>query len=579
MSEPAKANEVMADRAGRRARAQIISIEKAVEDKAKQQATSKAILDDPFSDVYGDVSGIVKPPINPLELSMLWEQNTVLGQCIEAMSVNIEGFGHRFIPRVSKAEITPDIAKRMEVEENILTNFFNNCSIDPELSFTDLRDRKRRDQEAIGNAFWEVLKSPTGGLMGFNVLPGHTCRLTKLSEDPVEMEQKMLFHNADGSVQWKKRTVFRRIRLVIQQRGMSRVWFKMFGDPRIIDCRDGTVKDEKLEPQYRANEVIHFPCVWSGRTPYGLPRHAGNLFSCYGSRSAEEINYLTFENNNIPSMAVLVSNGMLTEGSISRVKEFIESQFIGKKNYSQFLLLESEPAGEGVANPGTMKLEIKPLTDVQHKDELFQEYDANNRKKLRGAFRLPPMYLGMVEDYNKATAQVSRQLADEQVFGPERTRFDTFMNRIILPELGVLYWEFKTNTADTTDNETLVRMLSVSEKTGGMTPAIARDVLSAIFSRDLGPVKNINPDEPYSIQLARAMQANAAPETKLSVPGEASDQRAESTAPTTLQKSADDLAALRERMEGFYHRAQNQLWSDVMGATENDVEPAPTPGA
>jgi PBSX family phage portal protein len=544
-------------------------ISKAVNDQSKAEAEhSKNIQEDPFEVDY-DVDMAIRPPLNLLELSSLWEKNTVLGQCYEAMEINIEGFGHRFKPRFPPKDVTPTIKAKMDVESRILSNFFANVSVnDPTLSFTDLRKRKRRDQESTGNAWWEVVRAKnTSELMGFNHAASHTMRFGKL-DDEVQTEQTLMFFTSDNTVEFKTRTVWRQFRRIVQRRGMKRVFFKEWGDPRIINSETGDVADASLPPEKRANEVLHFGCVWSQRTPYHMPRTAGNLFSIYGSRCAEETNYTTFMNNMIPSMAILVSNGMLTEGSIGRVKEFTETQVVGRKNYSQFLLLESEPVGEGVANPGTMKLDIRPLTDNQHKDELFQKYDENNRKKVRGAFRLPPMYLGAVEDYNKATAETSRRLADEQVFGPEREAFDTFMNRIVLPELGVYYWTFETNTANTTDNETLVRMLSAAEKTGAMTPRLAGEVMSQVLSRKLEPPKGVDPDVPYSFQLAQVMQAGGVPESRLNIPGANSAERAMPATLPVEKSNGDMLPAFRLMLEKMYRQNYDDLMSEVFNSED-----------
>jgi len=539
----------------------IVTVEKAKGDTAESKQVT-----DPFQDMYGEgtASRLVKPPANLLELSQLWERSTMLGQCIEAMEVNCDGLGHRLISRLDDESELPDtIKKQMDIEKARVTNFFNYASVEePELSFTDLRRKKRRDQEATGGAWWEALRSATGELMGFNTIPSHTVRWGKLTDDPVETQQKMLFTTPEGKLVWSTRTVYRRLRVAVQIRSHLKSYFKVFGDPRTVDCRSGDEASPNLEFRYRANEIVYFPCLWAPRTPYGIPRWIGNLFSIYGSRSAEQINYFTFENNNIPSMALMVSNGLLTDGSIARIKQFTESQLQGQKNYSQFLILEAEPVGEGVNNPGAMHLDVKPLKDNQHTDELFQAYDDNNRKKIRGAFRLPPIFLGVSDDYNRATAQVSKVITDEQVFNPERASFDEFVNRVILPELGVTYWAFKSNTPDTTDNETLVKLLTAAEKAGGATPQIARDVVGDVFSRDLGAVKAIDPHIPMSIQLAREMKNASDPGASL--PSAAGPVEA-------IEKALNPLEKMSTQLEGMYSAMYDRMWDDLEGVDEDSL--------
>ena len=58
-------------------------------------AESKEIVNDPFTDQYGDGAGhAIKPPYDLRLLSVLYESSTELGQCIHAMEVNIDGFGY-----------------------------------------------------------------------------------------------------------------------------------------------------------------------------------------------------------------------------------------------------------------------------------------------------------------------------------------------------------------------------------------------------------------------------------------------------------------------------------------------------
>jgi len=135
------------------------------------------------------------------------------------------------------------------------------------------------------------------------------------------------------------------------------------------------------------------------------------MLSIFGDRAAEEINYITFRNNNIPSMALLVSNGQLTEATIKRIESFVESQIQGSDNYSKFLIIEGESDTMEGEDSGQVKLDIKPLAKEQHIDELFQNYSKNNQDKIRRAFRLPPIFVGRChsEDTEYLTSQGWKQ--------------------------------------------------------------------------------------------------------------------------------------------------------------------------
>lgn len=498
--------------------------------------TSEGLPEEPFN-ALGHKGRVLMPPFDLLTLAMLPENSSELNQCIEALEMNIEATGFRFVSRlrlddVTKTDddaaqdvkpVTPEqraLLDASRAEKVRLTNFFTYCT---EESFISFRRRIRRDLETTGNAYFEIIRNAAGMIQGFTHLPSYQMRLGKVEDEPTDVTRKILELQPDGSVQIKDQRIMRRFRTFVQSRtihqgrstssiaGHKVVWFKEFGDPRHYSKRDGELR-KRIDASERASEVIHLK-LYSPRSPYGLPRFIGNLLSIFGDRAAEEINWITFKNNNIPSMAIAVSNGQLTQGTIDRIQSFVESQIQGSDNYSKFLIVEAEPMGEDTGEDGgQVKIDIKPLTKEQHSDALFQNYSEKNHDKIRRSFRLPPIFVGQSSDYSRSTAESSRRLADEQVFSPERTEFDEVMNRLLFPEMGVIYHKFKSNTPNTTDNTQLVKILGGSEKTGGMTPRIARFMLEDILGIDLPDFATGFPaDIPFSLTMADAVKNQAQP--------------------------------------------------------------------
>jgi PBSX family phage portal protein len=495
--------------------------------QAAEPGRSKELPEDPFQAMTLD-GRLIEPPFDMMTLAMLKEHSTELGQCIESMVINCESFGYRFIPRVKLDEPQADDALKTAVkrERVRLENFFAYASLKD--SFTKLRRKKREDLEATGNAYWEVIRNAAGQIQGLNHLPAYQTRLSTLEEDQLELKVPILELQVDGSVKIEHITTWARFRRFAQSKtiSMGRLtavgsykvrWFKEFGDPRVYDNRTGEVvtdpkKLKELPEVHRANEVIHFT-LYSTRSPYGLPRYIGNLLSIFGDRASEEINFTTFQNNAIPSMVVLVSNGQITQGSIDRITEFTESAIMGSDNYSKFLILEAESEDiEDGEDASQVKLDIRPLVKEQHKDALFQNYSENNQDKIRRAWRLPPIFVGRSDDYTRATAETSRRLADEQVFNPERDDFDDFVNLRIFPAMGIIYHKFKSNSPNTTDNTELVKLISGGEKTGGMSPRIARKLLEDIFGQELPEFPEDFPaDVAFSLTMAEAVKNKADP--------------------------------------------------------------------
>lgn len=504
---------------------QVIGVEKATEQAGKTNPNaSTQVQDDPLTQMI--VSGmIIEPPFDLLTLSMLPEHSSELNQCIEAMEVGIAGFGWKLKSRVDLTKADDALKAEVNAEKTRLLNFFEYASIEDD--YVTLRTKMVCDHEAIGAMYLEVIRDAKGEIQGWEHVPAAHLRLGRQEEKMREVETPILELQEDGSVLVKKIIRFKRFRTFLQQRHIRRsnlstvtsrqhTWYKEFNDPRIIDNRTGEMVEDsdKLEEVMKgghmANELI-FIRQYTSRTPCGLPRYIGNLLSIFGDRAAEEINFITFKNNNIPSMAILVSNGQLTEGTVKRIESFVESQIQGSDNYSKMLIIEAESFMEG-EDGGHMKLDIKPLTRDQHKDAMFQNYSKGNRDSIRRAFRLPPILVGRSDDYTRATAETSRKLADEQVYAPERNRWDKFINRRVFPAMGVRFHEFQSNSPNTTDNAELVKILASAEKTGGMTPRIAREAISDILGRDLPDFPpEFDADMPFSLLMAEAVKNKADP--------------------------------------------------------------------
>ena len=210
-------------------------------------------------------------------------------------------------------------------------------------------------------------------------------------------------------------------------------------------------------------------------------------------------------------MAVLVSGGSMTEGSINRISQFVESAIQGDDNYSKILILEAEGIEDDMGDMANVRMQIQPLTKEQHTDALFTNYDQRSREKIRQSFRLPPIYVGRAEDYTRSTADVSRRIADEQIFNPERLEEDHLINRFLLQEFDMVFHEFVTNTPNITNDEDLVRVMAGAEKTGGMTPRIAHSMLEDLMGREMSMPQDVKLDVPFSLQMAEAVKNEAMP--------------------------------------------------------------------
>ena len=94
----------------------------------------------------------------------------------------------------------------------------------------------------------------------------------------------------------------------------------------------------------------------------------------------------------------------------------------GEAGQHAFIILETETT-DGRADfdqSEKPEIEIKDIANILQKDELFQDYIDNNRRKVQSAFQLPDIYVGYTTDFNRATAQTAQVITEQQVFQPER---------------------------------------------------------------------------------------------------------------------------------------------------------------
>jgi PBSX family phage portal protein len=542
-------------------------------EKPVKKATKTAESGDPFLDMYKEHQ-VIEPPFDPMVLTMMEENSSELRQCVDAMEINIEGFGGRLQLNPMGPEDMKKNEKAIKEEKAKLNAFLLN--LDPDDDLTSIRRKVRRDIELTGNGYWELIppQNDPSKIAAISHVEAHSMRITGQDDTATKMTKTVVDPETNQVI---TQTFYKRFRRYVQCRNNKKIYFKEYGDPRFVSRVDGKAyadKETAIKDGVKENEFAHtiLPFkIHSGRTPYGLPRYIGNLFSIFGSRASDEINYNTFLNNNVPNLAILVSgNAMLTEGTIKRINEFTQSIMKRSANYSKCLLLEAEPATDGIQGSGNAKIQIEKLKNEQQTDQLFQEYDKNNSDKIDRCFRLPPIFVGKASDYNRGTAITSRKLAEEQIFSPEREQMDRKISQLFY-DMGFKYWRYKSYSPNITNDEDLIKMLNQIEKTGGMTPNFARRIMSDILNMDpeLYPTDgDFNADIPFSLTMAEAVK------------GEASLGGNESTgtlAPNqgqipNAEKSAKELDITDELIEGLYNKLDVKLNSDVNWEDENETE-------
>jgi len=399
------------------------------------------------------------PPYDFSTLCSFFENSSALRQNIDAMATNVDGFGHRFQPvldftapdineqirdlllraNIDKDDKAPDdlltlTGKQLQaatpsdevveetkvrwkqiatIERGRAECFFE--FVNPLVPFTEVRTATRESLELMGNAGWEVIREDPADVESkvsqvYHV-PFVNVRLIRADKKPTEVEMTV----RRDAIHFAKVTVQRFFRRYVRETGTTRLYFKEFGDPRIVSQKTGTIyesleamQDEQNEGKDAklASEFFH----WKVRSPisaYGIPRWIGTLLAVLGSRAAEEVNFLYFDNKAIPAMVLLVSGGRVSEEAVTRLESYIEDRIKGRENFHKIMVIEGLPADADVSEgdieaSGKLRLELKPLLNDLPQDALFQNYDANNIKKIGRSFRIPQLLTGDTKDMNRS---------------------------------------------------------------------------------------------------------------------------------------------------------------------------------
>ncbi|OUQ68251.1 phage portal protein [Eubacterium sp. An11] len=404
----------------------------------------------------------IEPPVELMGLKQLVNGSSILPQCIRAYKNNIAGFGIGVRYCVDNEE-TPEMAAEYKKAEEIIELL--NTEQDTKEVFEDVIEAR----ETYGIAYIEVMRNLAGEVSQIEFIR-ETPTIRKTRPLPPYIETPYYHHGKETP----RRKKYRKYR---QQIGADIVYFKEFGDPRVMDNRNGEyIKDgEALERWHQANEIMEFTI---GTEPYGEVRWIGQILGVDGSRAAENLNNNYFKNGRHTPLMIMVKGGTLTDESFTKLQEYMNG-IKGEAGQHSFLVLEAESVDgrSDFEDEKKPEIEVKDLASILQKDELFQDYLENNRKRVQSAFQLPDLYVGYTTDFNRATAQTAQEVTEEQVFQPERKSLAWAINNRLLNCYQFKYVEVYFMAPDISNPDDLYRMLTAANNAGGVTPNFAHELI------------------------------------------------------------------------------------------------------
>ncbi|MCD8294413.1 MAG: phage portal protein, partial [Clostridia bacterium] len=400
----------------------------------------------------------ISHPVDMRGLCAMVDNSAILPQCIRAYKNNIVGFGLGVRYR-DDVEETPEMAAEFDRLGEILELL--NTEQDTKEVFEDVIEAR----ETYGVAYLEVIRNMAGEVVQIEFVRD-TPSVTKTR--PLEPYIATAFrHHGQETERRKKYCKYR------QQLGGKTVYFREFGDPRIMDRRDGQYlgEGETLDLKYQANEIMEFAI---GTEPYGKVRWIGQVLGVDGSRRAENLNNNYFINGRHTPLMIMVENGTLTDESFEKLQHYM-NDIKGEAGQHAFIVLESESieGRTGLEETGKPSIQVKDLAGILQKDELFQDYIDNTRRKVQSAFQLPDIYTGYTTDFNRATAQTAQEVTEKQVFQPERKSLAWAINNRLLNDYNFRYVEAYFLEPNISNPDDEYKMLTVLNNAGGVTMNMA----------------------------------------------------------------------------------------------------------
>lgn len=450
-----------------------------------------------YTVVEADISGephtsIVPTVFNYRDLLRIFMNSTVLRECVDSIRTNVEsyGFDMEYIGPTGQQQSRASLNEQMRLERLLQSLTSDGRDL------RQHREDSRIDKEVLGARAFEVIEDAVGRVVSFEHVPMVTLRMTRKDRVPTQIEVP----DANGRMTIRSR----RFRRFVQTRSDGkRTYFKEFGDPRPIDPKDGSVNPAlPIEDQATA---IYYDAIYFPGNPCGVPRWVGAIPALLGAREAEMVNLEFFRDNAIPAMAVLVSGGALTEESFEKIEAYI-SGVRGRQSMNRIVVLEATAEGsDAAAIDGSLpapRVDLKPMLSERQHEGLFKNYVDEAERKARQAFRLPPVYIGSANDYNRASAFASMMTADQQIFVPERMSFDFMFDRIVMSSHNFRYWRIRSAGPGLTDPQEVARIVNSLGREGAFTPNMAIKLANRFLDADIPLIKEDWGNVPYSATAA-----------------------------------------------------------------------------
>lgn len=383
----------------------------------KAESISQQVNEDPFSySKSGGESGLVRPLYDLDQLAAMLEGNSLHARCSRQKAIDVAGRGFEL-------RVKDDVADGGgAADEARWSTFVESVEEDErgDESFAQRIQQAHQDFESIGWATLEVGRETADRQPdGLWHVPAHTIRA-----------------HTDG-------------KRFAQKRGMKTVWFKRYGIEGTVDKDTGAWADRTVAGDWTGNELLVIRNYTPRSSYYGLPDHIPALAAIAGWRAQADFNIRFFDNNAVPSYAVVVEGADISPALETKILDHFR-EIKGDPHRTIIIPIPGIPGDEATQ----VKVRFERLSaDV--KDASFRLYKQDNALEICIAHGMPPYRVGwpIVGSLGGSTALEMTQIYNDSVVQPRQETWESRLDRAILGAkgLGLTTVNLKAKRLDTRD--------------------------------------------------------------------------------------------------------------------------------
>jgi capsid portal protein len=447
---------------------------------------SRQMEDDPFDALYKDRK-VLRPPYDFGWLYRLYEESDTLQSNVASKVQNTYGAGYDLDYKGEDADRKPAVATD---EKDFLENFFEEPNDDD--SWLELTSNAGEDECVLGQMGIEFVRNRQEEVFLAFYHPMKDLRMVPIDNSQDRVVENVTIRRGKQEITYETVKTYRRyVRLL--RNGTLR-YYKSFGDKRPMG-QDGSRPGVKQKKE--ASELWWIKRNFGGLS-YGLPEYIGSTFDISGRRNAQAINWDLMRSQGLPPVIFMVE-GELTDDSWDDLWNMVLGAR-GTENFNKVWVLQVKPSPTALNQQGKASIKMESISNARGTDQMFSEYLQGTDDRSSGGFRIPPAFRGKATDYSYGTMQVSKQIGEEQVFGPHKIKWAKKINRrLFRREWGIEYWEYKGKSMEIAGPQEIRDFISALTAAGALSINNAILLANSALGRNFSTFKD--PWANYPIQL------------------------------------------------------------------------------